>query len=127
MDDLSRGLLVSQLLEGLLAAKQKLRDLSSKLIRVPFPQLILLYLFLYVAGLCFRWCELDLGSSLLCDMPDVVREADLELPVASKLQFAQVRSPVCLDALRLLELLAVEGSSELYTLTARQINCDVDG
>ena len=72
-----------------------------------------------MTGLGFRWCEPDLGSPLLCDMPDVVREADLELPVASKLQFAQVRSPVSLDALRLLELLAVEGSSELNTLTAR--------
>ena len=60
-------------------------------------------------------------------MPDIVRKADLELPVASKLQFAQVPSPVCLDALRLLKLLAVKGSSELYTLASRNINCDVDG
>ena len=127
MDDLSRGLFVSQLLECLLAAEKQLRDLSTKLVCVPFPQLILLYLLLKVARLGFCWCEPDLGSSLLCDMPDVVCEADLELPVASKLQLAQRRIAVCVDGLRLLELLAVKGSSELYTLTARKINCDVDG
>ena len=80
-----------------------------------------------MARLGFCWCEPDIGRSLLGDMPDVVREADLELPVASKLQLAQVCTPIRVNGLRLLELLAVEGSSELCTLTARYIYCDVDG